>query len=225
MGEHRFDELLWLGDLMDFDFISKFNKEAPRLKEDKRFLEDYKIANKFLDRQQAIIRKNNKKARFTLLQGNHDFRPETYVDSHPEQEGNVEPEFKLRLGERGIKWVRSWAEGEMHKIGKAYFIHGLYTNQYHAKKTVDSFGVNTYYGHTHDIMSMPKTLLGKDKTLEGGSLGCLCDYDQKYMKGKPNNWQQSFSVMYTDIETGFYNLYTVRIFNHTFFSPDGKFYK
>ena len=224
MGDHKFDELLYLGDLLDFDFISKFNKESPRKKEGKRFKTDYALANKLLDRHQALIRKHSPKANFTLLEGNHDYRVNSYVDAHPEVEGMLDVYSGLKLRERGFKWVESWGKGDLHKIGKAYFLHGQYTNQYHAKKMVDNYGVNIYYGHTHDVMFMPKILKGKDKTLEGGSLGCLCELEQSYMNGKPNNWQQAFAVMHVDKDSGFYNLYTIKIFNHSFVSPDGRCY-
>ena len=50
--------------------------------------------------------------------------------------------------------VRSWSRGETHKVGKATFTHGLYTNQYHAKKMVDAWGESIVYGHTHDMMAI-----------------------------------------------------------------------
>lgn len=147
MANHTFDELLYLGDFLDFDVISHFNKDSPRKKEKARLAKDYAIANKILDRHQKIIRKNNPKAKFTLLEGNHDWRIERYINEHPELEGLLEVEVGLKLKERKFNWVRCWEDGEIYKIGKAYFTHGLYTNQYHAAKMVNAFGTNIYYGH------------------------------------------------------------------------------
>ena len=223
MADSRFDEVIYIGDLLDFAQISKFNKGSPQ-EESRLVSDDYKIAGKILDRHISIIKKNNRKAKFTLLEGNHEERIERWLAQNPQVKGLVEVEVGLKLGERGIKWVRAWSKGELYKIGKAYFTHGLYTNQYHAQKMVNNYGVNIYYGHTHDHQSFSKVLKGKDKTIEGMSLGCVCEYDQSYMQGRPSSWQQGFGVFYFDRNTGFFNRTFVGIFNHSFISPEGKFY-
>lgn len=224
MADHKWDEWVQVGDFLDFDCISKYNAEAFRNVENKRLSEDYAAGNEILDRHQKIIRKRNPKAKFTLLEGNHEYRVEKLMDKYPVLEGSLEVEKGLKLKERGIKWVRCYQKGDIYNIGNAYFHHGLYTGKYHAAKMVDNYGVNIYYGHTHDVMSFPKILRGKDKTLEGHSLGCLCDYNQSYIQGNPTNWQQAFGVGYF-FPNGFYNIYVVRIFNHQFVSPEGKHYK
>ena len=223
MADNRFDEVIYIGDLLDFGQISKFNQGSPK-EESHKLSDDYKIAGKILDRHISLIRKNNRKAKFTLLEGNHEERIERWIAKNPQVEDMIEVSVGLKLGERGINWVRSWSKGELYKIGKAYFIHGLYTNQYHSQKMVNNFGVNIYYGHTHDHQSFSKVLKGKDKTIEGMSLGCICEYEQNWMQGKPNNWQQGFGVFHFDKDTGHYNMSFVRIFNHSFISPEGKFY-
>ena len=223
MADSRFDEVIYIGDLLDFAQISKFNKGSPQ-EESRLVSDDYKIAGKILDRHISIIRKNNRKAKFTLLEGNHEERIERWLAQNPQVKGLVEVEVGLKLGERGIKWVRAWSRGELYKIGKAYFTHGLYTNQYHAQKMVNNYGVNIYYGHTHDHQSFSKVLKGKDKTIEGMSLGCVCEYDQSYMQGRPSSWQQGFGVFYFDKDTGFFNRTFVGIYNHSFISPEGKQY-
>ena len=88
---------------------------------------------------------------------------------------------------------------------------------------VNNFGVNIYYGHTHDHQSFSKILKGKDKTVEGMSLGCICE-EQAYMQGRPSSWQQGFGVFHFDRGTGFYNMSFVKIFNHGFIAPDGRMY-
>jgi hypothetical protein len=88
---------------------------------------------------------------------------------------------------------------------------------------VEHYGVCIYYGHTHDVSLFPKVTHGNDKTLEGGSLGCLCRYDQKYLRGAPTNWQQAVSTLFLQAN-GNYNLYVSRIFGHRFVGPDGVAY-
>lgn len=223
MAAHTWDEYVNLGDLMDFDMLSRFNAEMLRLLEGRRIQEDYELAGEILDRHAKILRSKNPDCLMTLLEGNHDERVERLLNKMPQFTGLLEVEHGLRLKERGIKWVRSWTKGELHKIGKMYFSHGNYINAYHAKKMVDSYGVNVYYGHTHDVMSIPKVHQGKDRTIEGCSLGCLC-LPQPYMRGKPDRWQQAFGVAYVQPD-GHFTLYVVKIFNHKFVGPDGVLYK
>lgn len=224
MADYRWDDYVCLGDLMDFDQLSSFNKESLRKLESRRILKDYTVANEILDRHQAIIRKNNKKATFTLLEGNHDERIERYLDKVPNMEGMLEVPVGLRLKERGFKWVQSWSQREQFKIGKLYFAHGNYANQYHAAKMVNAYGVNIVYGHTHDIQNYIKTIIGKDKHIMAQSLGWLGDEDKvDYIKGKPNNWTHAIGIAEIQPD-GSFNLYVIAIINHTF-SFNGKVYK
>ncbi len=219
MKDHHWDEVVYLGDLMDWDFISTHEKDNRRAKEKRRIMLEYEYANDFLDRQKALAHR----AKFTLIEGNHDYRIEDYINKHPEEEGWLEMETQLQLLKRKIKWVRFWTNGEIHKIGKARFIHGRYTNQYHARKHVDNYGENIFYGHTHDVQSFSKELAGADKTLVGQSLGCLCNYNQKYLKGAPTKWQQAFGV-FEFFPDGFFQYNVIRIFKHRF-RAEGKTYK
>lgn len=224
MADYKWDEYVHLGDLLDFDMISKFNADLLRQLETRRILKDYDIANDFLDRHQSIVRKNNKEAKFTLLQGNHEDRMERFLDKAPQFAGLLEVETNLRLAERGVKWVRSWTDGDLHRIGKLNFSHGLYTNKYHASKMVDSFGVSVVYGHTHDSQSYGKSMRGKNKVIKATSLGFLADENKlKYMRNRPNNWSQAFGI--ADIRPdGNFNLLVVDIINHQF-SVNGRIYK
>lgn len=223
MADYKFDYYINLGDLMDFNCISDYNHGHPRLVENERIFDDYKEGNKVLDRHQEILRRKNKDCKFILLEGNHDFRAERYIDEFPQMEGMIEVEKCLRLKERGIKWVRSYKNGDVFKLGNATFHHGLYTPDQHAKKMVEAFGCNIFYGHLHDVQSYSKTRYGADSTLVGQSLGCLCEYNQKYIAGKPTRWQQAFTVFEFQ-ENGNFNYHVVRITNHQFVY-NGKLYR
>jgi hypothetical protein len=223
MADETWDEYINLGDFLDFDNISVHNKGKIGLNEGKTIDGFYKAGNVILDRHQKILRANNKKAKFTLLEGNHDYRIEKYIEEHPESKGLLEVEKGLCLKERGIKFVRCYSKGELYKLGKSYWHHGLYCGGNHAKKMVDNFGVNVFYGHTHDVSLHSKVQWGKDKTIVGQSLGCLCDYEQSYIKMNPTNWQHAFGVFYY-LPSGYFTYYVVRIFNHSFVAPNGKIY-
>ena len=222
MGDHRWDGYINLGDFLDFNEISSYVQGKPGAIEEK-VDETFTAGNKILDRHCKLTRAKNPKARMVILEGNHDYRAESYRQLHPELGQSLNVARGLHLRDRGIEWIPSWSKGELFKIGHAYFTHGKFTSKYHSERMANAYGKCIYYGHTHDVQEFPKVLLGDDSTIEAASLGCLCRYDQKYLKGSPTNWQQSFSVFHF-FEDGFYNRYTCRIFKHRFVSPEGKVY-
>ena len=224
VADNRFDEWIDLGDFMDFDFLSTHNIGKPRLNVGKILKQHYTYGREVLDRRIAALAKNNKKATMTLIEGNHDFRVEAYIDKNPELEGLIEVEEGLGLAERGIQWIRFWRDGTIYKIGKAGFCHGLYTTRYHAAKMVDNYCCNIFYGHVHDVMEHPKVMHGKDEVVVGQSLGCLCRLDQAYIKQNPKNWQLAFGDFFFTRE-GMFTYYVPRIFDGKFVAPTGKVYK
>jgi len=225
MREHTWDFYINLGDFLDYFCISKFNKEKPGLVEGQTILKELEQGEIILERHRKIIRDKNPKALMYLLEGNHEFRAVDYGHRYPQLAGFIEAENVLKLEEKGVEYIRSWSEGKTLQIGKAYFIHGKYTNDGHAKKHVQAYEENIFYGHTHDCNSYNKTSKATGRTKVGQSLGCLCAYpkDVDYTKGGPTNWQQAFGVFHF-LPNGHFNYYVVRIFNHSFISPEGKIY-
>jgi hypothetical protein len=219
-AEYEWDKVVYLGDVMDFNCVSSHNINNLRAVEGQTLQADYDYANGVLDRHQEIFGD----AQLVMLEGNHDYRVERYIDANPRLRGSIEVAKGLRLAERGIKWVRNWSNGTVYRIGKALFTHGIYTNEHHAKKHVQRYGENTFYGHVHDVQSFSQVLYGDNSTIVGQSLGCLCDYAQAYMQGKPNNWQQAFGVFHF-MEDGLFNYFVPRLFKHRFVSPEGKVYQ
>jgi len=218
MAAHKWDGYLNLGDFLDFNELSSYVEGKPGA-----VAED--VASTF-EAGRTILKRHRKllgKSRMVLLQGNHDYRAVSYAEKRPALKQHLDVPINLWLKDMGIEWVESWAKGKLFKLGNAYFTHGRFINKHHACKMVDYYGVNIYFGHTHDVMFFSKVNHGNDKTLEGGSLGCLCRYDLKYMRGAPNNWQQAVTTMFIQ-PNGNYNLYCSRIFNHKFIAPDGVEY-
>lgn len=222
MADHRWDGYLNLGDFLDLNELSHFVKGRPGAFETE-LDKSYQAGNAILDRHQAIIRKRNPKARFVLLEGNHEFRATSYKEEHKELGNMLSVPDNLNLKARGFEWVPSWSKGRLFKLGRARFTHGLITTKYHSAVMAQRFGTCIYYGHTHDVQEFPMVLHGNDTTIVGKSLGCLCRYDQQYIKGAPTNWQQAFAVFHI-LPDGFYTEHTIRIFKHRFVSPDGKVY-
>ncbi|UPJ35840.1 hypothetical protein IVB45_02170 [Bradyrhizobium sp. 4] len=222
MADIRLDGYLQLGDVVDLDCISAHNKNNLRAVEGKRLMLDYDHTAEMLDRHQKIIRARNKAAEFVILEGNHEFRLERYIDANPALEGMVEVPTALEFGRRKIRWVPSWSTGKMFTIGKANFIHGRYGGEHHAKKHVSKYGCNIFYGHIHDVQTYSAEMLGQENTMVGQSLGCLC-LPQKYMRGAPDKWQQAFAI-FEFLPDGHFTYNVIRIFKHRFIY-NGKVYE
>ena len=223
IAAHKWDGWLCLGDFLDFNEIST-HSEGKRGAVTERVDKTFAAGRKLLKRHVRLIRDKNPGARMVLLEGNHDYRAVDYTERHHEV-GNTtfDVPTNLHLKELGVEWVPSWSKGKVFKLGKAHFIHGLLTSKYHAALMAARYGVCIYYGHTHDIMEFPIVMRGENKTIVGKSLGCLCKYDQAYLKGAPTNWQQGVSTFFIR-PNGYYSEYTSRIFNHSFVGPDGVTY-
>lgn len=225
MAENKWDYLIYMGDFLDYFTISRFNEGKPGNIEGRTIIQELKKGEDVLDRHIKIVRDKNPDCEVYYLEGNHEARAYDFTSRFPHLKGLIEPENALKFDEKGIKYIRSWTNGETLKIGKAMFTHGNYTNLHHAKKMVEAYEDNIFYGHTHDCNSFNKTSKGTGKTKVGQSLGCLCDYPKEvdYMKGRPSNWQQAFAV-FNFRDKGYFNYNLVRIPEDRKFLINGKIY-
>jgi hypothetical protein len=128
---------------MEYYEISRHVGKAIRTVNGKTLSKSNAAANRVLDDRQAALGNG----RYVQLGGNHDKRPEDIINEQPQLEGTIEIENTLRFAERGITYIKSWDNGDLAKLGKAYFNHGKYVNEFHAKKHVDRYGKNIFYGH------------------------------------------------------------------------------
>jgi len=216
--DQRLDEWIDLGDFMDFDQISRFSKGQLRKISGRRLWDDYQVGKRILDDCTGALRKGNPRARFTLLEGNHDARIEKWLDENPQAEGSLELENGLGLKKRKIELVRCYTRGEVYRIGKALFHHGLYTTQSHAKAHADKFGCNIFYGHVHDVQCFSREIWSASGPIVAQSLGCLCRFDLEYVRGRPRNWQQAFALV--DFQPdGSFQYVVLRLLDGAFYCP------
>lgn len=219
----KFDEVIQLGDLMDFDYCSRWTKGNYKFLEGKRFLDDYEKANEWLDNFQEVMRGNNKKINFTVLEGNHDKRPKDVIAANPQLQGMIEMNVNLNFEDRDIMFMENWEDKQLYKIGKAHFHHYPRKGsggKHHAKGVVSRFHINIFYGHLHDVDCFSISNYGKDSTVVGQSLGTLSKYRMGYMGYAPSNWQQAFATFHFQ-PSGHFNYFVYRIFDHSFITPQG----
>lgn len=214
------DELIIGGDLLDLESVSSHNAGKLRQISASNVKRDFDSGRRLLDDYQKYAPK------ITYLEGNHEYRVKRYIDANPQFAGLLEVPEQLELAARKIYWIPCWEfQNRIYCIGKAGFIHGVSHATDHAKIMSSLFDMNIFYGHTHDINCFGRAFAGEKHQRIAQSLGCLCKYDQHYLRGRPTNWQQGFGVFYFR-DDGFFNYNVVQIFNSKFFFEknlyDGK---
>lgn len=196
-----------LGDTLDLDYFASFNKEKVSILGDCDWEGDVDMLNAELDWWQGVTKE------YIWMQGNHDERAERIAEIIPAFRQTLDYERRFRIKERGIKYGRL-VDGAK-KIGKLHLIHGWYTPKYHTYKHLEMLSGNVVYGHVHKFQTHSKTLLAKHEEVQAWSLGCLCDKQPEYTKGRPTGWQHGFAVVYMD-DAGNFSLYPVNIINNRF---------
>ena len=208
------------GDNMNFDAVDHWmhEKKRERKMEGKRLIAEYNgFKKEILDPLEKILPKDCRKI---WLNGNHEDWVELAIDKERQGEGYWEIENNLHLKAKG--W-ETYKYGEYAKVGKVYFIHGQYTNQAHAKKTVSVYEKNIVYGHDHTLQVFTKITPVENEPHTGMSVPCGCNMNPGFMRNKPHAWVNGFLVFY--FTKKIFSLYPViSIFDGKFIAPDGKKY-
>jgi len=222
--QQKYDRVVILGDFLDLGCISGHNVDNLKAVEGTRLARDYAAGRRVL--QDLIY---NLGAPIWYIEGNHEFRAERLIAKNPQLDGLVNVTSGLRLNEPGaynatVTWVPFWSKSAILSIGKAAFIHGMYTGPSHAKTHVERFDRNVFYGHLHSRQLHSKVTVGRDDTKTGESLGCLCEYNASYLRGAPTNWQQAFAEFHFQ-PNGNFNHYVFDLFGNKFKDSQGKLWQ
>lgn len=194
------DVVIFIGDVADLKSVSKYQDKSWQ---EAAITADVEIgaAGEILDRFDKVI---PPKSRKIFLEGNHDRRLSLWFIQNAAKLG---PNFsgndiaaQLDLRDRGYEYIPT--EQQPYRIGKVGFIHGWYTNLYHAAKTVRMAGQNVLYGHTHDYQVSTGPHLEQEAPRIAMSMGCLCDFRQPYLDSRANNWIHGVGIVYIDEKTG-----------------------
>lgn len=197
------------GDLIDFHFQSRFEKDARK----RSTKQEFDAARQFL----KGLRDAFPKTRIIFKEGNHDERWEKwlYVKA-PELFDDTEfkLEVRLRLAELRIEIVKDKLP---ISIGKLTLMHGHELNGGGGVnparglflKTCSSMAI----GHLHRTSRHAEPIFMGD-TVVTNSFGCLCDLYPEY--ARVNKWNHGFGYCELDLKTGEYNLLNLTI------SKDGK---
>lgn len=200
------DYLLYLGDAINFDSVSHWIEEIPGEMEGLRVKDDYDYINDLISRQRNIVTKQCKTVYFI---GNHEDWIDRFVKRHPQLSGLIELKTWIKDIDIWIDFNKVWS------IGHLTYLHGMWTNKYHAAKHLDSYMCNLIYGHTHDTQEFTKVTPQDQHPVTAKSIGCLCKFDMPYLKKRPTNWVNAFNVAYI-MDDGTFTDYTIKIIDGHF---------
>lgn len=238
---------------MDLDAVSRFNSGKPGLSEGRRLKADFDLGKRLWRQICEAARAKNPKCETVMLEGNHEARLKTFLETAPALTGMLEIEEHLNLHETGTTYVPCDTEGLLFRLHwtpngiKAQtvtpdtdpedlakpsiaFCHGLYHNKHHGFQTISRYGWGPiYYGHVHDAQRYQTERYGK-LSFEAGSLGYLGRMwapgtGVGYTKGRPMRWSHGFASFLINPEVAWdYTCVQYRMRREGFVGRDGVRY-
>lgn len=195
LEEFKPDTVVILGDWFDFEAISRWD---PVDLDTFTTMEEIHVGTRGLEQVRRAV---GDKCEVIFLEGNHEERLAKYMIANCREMYGITDLYRLaKMDVLDIKFIP--VKNQPLRYGDVDFIHGSFTNKYHAFKHVDVYRRNIVYGHLHDVQRF-SVANPNGEPIMGLSLGCLANKNQKYLKGRPTNWTHALGVFY--------------------FSKDGKF--
>lgn len=202
IGEYQPDEVVHIGDLMDYPQPSRWSKGSAEEFEGSVFADSDQAKRLFLEPLRAVY-----DGPVGVLEGNHDERPRVYLARYAPalaESGAFHFEKMLDFDSFGITKLPTfydvapgWIATHGHKGGIRLTQKAGQT----AQNAADRFQKSVVMGHTHRLGLLPRTYGydGNIQTLWGMEVGNLMDMKQAgYLKGATANWQQGFGLLTQD---------------------------
>jgi len=206
------DEIMLLGDHVDFYPLSSFNKNPDRIN----------TLQTEIDALHYHLKEMRKfhKGKITYLEGNHEYRLIRYLWKHAAELNSlrnintIPALLELDLFDIDFK-VHTFRHGVLFKHGNLVRKHSSYT----AKGELEAEGTSGITGHTHRIGSHYVT--NRNGAHAWYEMGHLSDESkQEYMGGKVANWQKGFGVMIYDKREKRWTVLQFPIVNNSFIAFD-----
>jgi DNA repair exonuclease len=202
VGEYQPDELVQIGDLMDFPQPSRWSKDTA---------EEFK-GSVFADAEYAVQRfwvpiREVYDGPIKVMYGNHDERPRVYLAKYAPalaESRAFDLDVLLKFDDYGVEllpdfydFTPGWTMTHGHK-------GGIRMSQEAGKTALNAairFNRSVIMGHTHRLAVVSRTVGydGVGNTLTGFEVGhMLNQHLVGYLKGATPNWQQGFGVVRVD---------------------------
>lgn len=203
IGDFQPDEVIHIGDLMDYPTPSRWSKGSAE-EFALQMQRDNAVAARFLDSLQDVF-----DGPIGIHEGNHDERPRTYLTKYApalaEYYGHFRIDALLNFKVRGITLLPDFYEvapgwltthGHVGKISLSQIAGST------AKGAAAKFGKSVVMGHTHRLGLTPHTTGYAGKIYNqvfGMEVGHLMDPRKAaYLKGGTGNWQLGFGLLTVD---------------------------
>lgn len=209
LKEFKPDRAIMLGDLLDFDQVSRHRKTP----EWTATLQDT------IDQGYGVLRayiEASSNTAWTMLDGNHedrlrkailDYLYATYglrrADS-PDENPVLSVPFLLRLDELGVEWVRSatgsYEDAQVNVTSELAARHGWIARKgsgASALQTIDHLRYSVVIGHTHRqsvVFHTAHSITGEPKTLLGCEAGTLAQVRHGLGYAQAPDWQNGFAT-------------------------------
>lgn len=226
IGETQPDEVVHIGDIMDFPQPSSWSKATAAEFQGSVFQDaEYGVDKLIRPLREAYA------GPIGMLEGNHDERPRIYLAKYAPALAEcraLDIDQLLRFEEHDITKLPEFYEVAPGWVATHGHRGGIRINREAGKTALDAttkFGKSVVMGHTHRLGLVPKTIGygAKGKTVLGFEVGNLMNMKfAGYLKGATANWQQGFGILTID---GNHVQATPVHIDNSRFSVDGKTYK
>lgn len=204
LGEYNPDEVVIIGDLLDFPQPSRWSKDTAAEFQGSVFTDCEVAQERFLyPLRQAYG------GRIGFIEGNHDLRPREYLAKYSPALAESKAfhiDNMLNFAEYEIEWLPDfydfepgWTMTHGHRGGIRLSTSAGMT----AYNAAVKFGKSVVMGHTHRLgmVGLTKGYDANADTTWGLEVGHMLDMKlQTYLKGATGNWQQGFGLVKVDGE-------------------------
>lgn len=228
IGEYQPDEVIHIGDLMDYPKPSRWSKGTAAEFQGSVFAESDYAKRHFLEPLRNVY-----EGPVGVIEGNHDERPRVYLATYaPALSESKAFNFENLLDFDGFRITKlpdiyefapGWIATHGHRAG-------IRLNQQPGRTALNAamskFQRSVIMGHTHRLAALPNSYgyNGKvTKTLWGIEVGNLMDMKRaQYLKGGAANWQQGFVILHVD---GSYVSHDLIVIQNRRFTVQGNTFK
>lgn len=197
-------QIVLLGDHMDCGgFLAQHHTMGYVAETEYSFEDDVAAANQFLDELQSKA----PGAEIFYLEGNHERRIERWCVTQTLANRKdadflrrmFSTESVLSLEKRGIRFFK---QGQFYdglrvpstiKLGKCHFTHGSRAGVNAAMQTLNDFGGNVVFAHTHRADSAVKRTVGSGE-IGAYNPGCLCQLQPLWQHTQITGWSHGYGL-------------------------------
>ncbi len=134
------------------------------------------------------------------LKGNHEFWVDQAINLNRNGQGYWELENNIDLKKYHMEVFP--INGVYQPCENLLYIHGVFTNEFHAKKTVQAYHNSVIYVHAHTTQTYTDiSPVNVTKFYTAQCAGCLCTLNPHFMKNRPNKWVNGLNFAYIDEKT------------------------